>query len=158
MQSKTRLYGENFAQKYSVKLSEIKSIDVFYDQFINGFNFTTLDGQTLSIGNTRSRLVKQTINLENRKLVALKFRSGSWIDGLKFGFEKPEKDAGDDIEWTAYVGGLGGNPYEINLGNQTPNAQKFQITELSGSYDYQFIRSLVVTYEYLQSWKLINFE
>ena len=139
-----------FLTQFNVKISDLKSIEVHSGEFVYALNFIYKNGNTLYQGFTLKDNVKIvfTIDLENKQIAALHFRSGLWINNVQFLiYDLLNKT----FTWTRAFGGQGGDQTFIDAQSVAPLSSNFQITSLSGSaHPFDFIRTLRVGYSYKQ--------
>lgn len=151
---KTRIFGTlvdannntefSFGLKSSV--SGLKSITVYYDRYVNALKVEYLNGQEVLFGNSTAASTERTINFVGNTLIAIRIRSGGWIDALQFGFIKNNQQ-NDVVTWTCQFGGFGGGLDIIDLRLLKVAQTSYEITGLTGFYDNNYVRTLAFTYE-----------
>ena len=139
-----------FLNKFDVKISDLKSIEIRSGEFVYALKFNYKNGNSLFQGYTLKHKIKliSTIDLENKQIAALHFRSGLWINNVQFLiYDLLNKT----YSWTRAFGGQGGDQTYIDAESLAPSSSEFQITSLSGSsHPNDYIRTLRVGYSYKQ--------
>ena len=154
LNGRSSLFGTDgsqyFLTQFNVKISDLKSIEIRSGEVVYALNFIYKNGNSLYHGYTLKHDVKivLTINLEDKQIAAVHFRSGLWINNIQFLIYDLSNKT---YTWTRAFGGQGGDQTFIDAQSVAPLSSNFQITSLSGSaHPFDFIRTLRVGYSYKQ--------
>ena len=139
-----------FAKDFSIRVSDLTSIEVYSTEIVEALVFHFKNGQNLSYGRPISILNYDgiLINLENKEIFAININSGLMIDRLQFLILDPSNQQSG---WTDSLGGKGGDLNFIDAVNFAPSSSNFRISYIAGHSDpYNGIQELKFGYIYKQ--------
>ena len=135
-----------FLTNFNVRISSLKSIEVFSGEYVYKFRFNFNNGSSESHGYSLKKNIKTitTIDLNNKQIAAIHIRAGLWINNVQFLIYDPSNNT---YTWTAALGGQGGDPAYIDAQTLAPFSSNFLITSLDGcAHPSDLIRTLRVGY------------
>jgi hypothetical protein len=139
-------YFSSLSRKFTIQISELKSIEVYSAKAVNAIQFNFLNGESTIYGTIQSISVKTEINLENQEIIGINLRSYSWINNIQFLLHDISSGS---LHWTDALGGLNGFTYTLTAANiSSIHAQNFKIITIFGSVDSRFLTELRFQYFY----------